>query len=265
MWATGFSALGTTNQIVTLTERVFIPSGIPGTFDFGGSYLWADAMQIAAYDNPNDNDFSNVLWDLYVDIEGNIRWYTNNQNDVWGSSENFNLDSWNDLEIVADLANKTFTLSINSVAATPVADMYGWGTGGAVPTEFSWDIGGNTVQKFTSVASGYYTDGLAEYPVFIDDVKLTLPSRPGDIDGDGWVDDDDTLIMQTNWGDTVAVGTLGDLNRDGFVGGDDFNLLRYFWPGAQEPAPASVPEPGSLAMLAMGSFLLLVLRRRNRV
>ena len=85
----------------------------------------------------------------------------------------------------------------------------------------------------------------------------------GDLDGDGDVDGDDFLLWQRNFPvlDGTAGSSSGDANGDGNVDGDDFLVWQRNFP--YPTAISSVPEPNSLAMLALGG--LMMLRRRSRI
>ena len=85
----------------------------------------------------------------------------------------------------------------------------------------------------------------------------------GDFDGDGDIDGDDFLLWQRNFPvlDGTAGSSSGDANGDGDVDGDDFLVWQRNFP--YPTAISSVPEPNSLAMLALGG--LMMLRRRSRI
>ncbi|MBW7906273.1 MAG: hypothetical protein LC135_04670 [Phycisphaerae bacterium] len=51
------------------------------------------------------------------------------------------------------------------------------------------------------------------------------PSCPGDVNGDGVVNQSDLGILLANFGQNVPPGTLGDLNGDGVVGQPDLGIL----------------------------------------
>ena len=86
---------------------------------------------------------------------------------------------------------------------------------------------------------------------------------PGDANLDGQVIASDLNILGTNWGRTDATSVAqGDFNGDGNVDATDLNEVGLNWQfGAEAAAPAAVPEPAGLALLAPLA-LLFVLRRR---
>ncbi len=90
--------------------------------------------------------------------------------------------------------------------------------------------------------------------------------KPGDANRDGLVNGDDFNLLALNFG---AAGTKtwgqGDFNSSATVNGDDFNLLalNFGTPSTPAPAVAAVPEPASVAMVAIASLGLLAVRRRS--
>ncbi len=98
--------------------------------------------------------------------------------------------------------------------------------------------------------------------------SLTLTfGGSGDLNDSGNVDSVDLDIIIGAWNTFVTPGakSLGDPSGDGWVSGLDLDIVMRDWNPAPAAAGASVPEPGSLALLALGSLVLLVLRRRCRV
>ena len=75
----------------------------------------------------------------------------------------------------------------------------------------------------------------------------------GDVTGDGIVNGLDINLIATNW---LHQGTLpGDANYDGTVNGLDINLVATNWLhtlGGGGTSVTGVPEPSSLALLALG-------------
>ena len=86
----------------------------------------------------------------------------------------------------------------------------------------------------------------------------------GDADCDGDVDAFDYVALKRNVGKTGAVWEEGDFNGDGDVDRGDFVCLRaHFGDRVPGASGAFIPEPGALAMLAVGG-LVIVRRKRGR-
>ena len=78
------------------------------------------------------------------------------------------------------------------------------------------------------------------------DLSFLLASlRPGDADGDGYVDADDAAILAQHWLQTDADWADGDFNRDGVVNDMDACIMASNW----QPQSANVPEPGVWVLL----------------
>jgi hypothetical protein len=89
----------------------------------------------------------------------------------------------------------------------------------------------------------------------------------GDLNFDGFVGIEDLNIVLGGWNGNVNAGVwgLGDPSGDGFVGIEDLNTVLGNWNAGIPPAAqasGTVPEPGTLSLLALSSAIVC---RRRRV
>ncbi|KKM23007.1 hypothetical protein LCGC14_1619550 [marine sediment metagenome] len=88
------------------------------------------------------------------------------------------------------------------------------------------------------------------------------PPIPGDATLDGVVSIVDLGALASNWQSTEATWYGGDFSGDGLVNITDLGILASHWQHGAAGLSASVPEPGTLALLALGGSCLLIWRRR---
>jgi hypothetical protein len=94
-----------------------------------------------------------------------------------------------------------------------------------------------------------------------DDVAVYKYAGPGDANGDGSVDDTDASILGANWlKQSGATWGMGDFNKDGKVNDQDAAIMAANWAPAGDGS--SVPEPGTLVLLASAAAALCFRRRR---
>jgi hypothetical protein len=116
---------------------------------------------------------------------------------------------------------------------------------------------------------------VSSYAPWINDI-LGYEPVGGDTNRDGDVDYADYVTLQEHFGDAAADWDHGDFDRDGRVTYRDYLLLKAnygyeFVAQPIEPVPAEatswqgglLPEPGTLALLAMGAVAAGVGRRRR--
>jgi len=129
--------------------------------------------------------------------------------------------------------------------------------GTTVYEDWTGGVTGRTTGAFGSNNSGVVGLGSANYAlVRLEIGVVTGDCSPGDADGDGDVDDDDLSLLLAHWGQDVPC-TKGEFSGQPPVDDDDLSLLLANWTGAV----STVPEPASIALIAVGSLALL---RRKR-
>ena len=85
----------------------------------------------------------------------------------------------------------------------------------------------------------------------------------GDMNLDGTVNNFDFQVLVANWQRDGRAWTTGDVNFDGTVNNFDFQSLVANWQSVVTGGGfATVPEPASAMLIALGS--LAVIRRRRK-
>ncbi len=117
----------------------------------------------------------------------------------------------------------------------------------------------------TGLQAGDVTLNLAQgrfdHLPLIMDIRPANQPIPGDLNADGFVGIDDLNIVLGSWNQNVPpANPLADPSGDGFVGLVDLNFVLSNWNAGTPPGETSnIPEPGSIALLALG--LVPILRR----
>ncbi|MEZ6190091.1 MAG: PEP-CTERM sorting domain-containing protein [Phycisphaerales bacterium] len=85
------------------------------------------------------------------------------------------------------------------------------------------------------------------------DLVYLTQGLEGDPTGDGFVGIADLNLVLGGWNQNVTPGDTqaGDLDGDGFVGIADLNMVLGNWNAGTPPAASVVPEPTTLALLAL--------------
>tara|TARA_R110002111_G_scaffold32761_1_gene65884 strand:- start:951 stop:2027 length:1077 start_codon:yes stop_codon:yes gene_type:complete len=141
-------------------------------------------------------------------------------------------------------------------------------------------VGGNTLQDmydalaithvgwadYVATGNGRQTVWEVDSLTYFDDATGafgTTSNLVGDLDGDGFVGIGDLNIVLGAWNQNVfppGDKAQGDPSGDGYVGIEDLNTILGNWNAGTPPAAGAVPEPASLALIGLGSTVLM--RRR---
>ncbi|MBN1942922.1 MAG: PEP-CTERM sorting domain-containing protein [Phycisphaerae bacterium] len=105
------------------------------------------------------------------------------------------------------------------------------------------------------------TGGLSPLDARMDDFLVRTDTLQGDANLDGIVNELDYDILAANWG-VGDIWSEGDFTFDGTVDEADLAVIQENW-GGSGSAPTGVPEPATLALLAMGAPMALRYSRRK--
>lgn len=129
---------------------------------------------------------------------------------------------------------------------------------GSLSTNLSWS--GAYAGKGRLAQNGVNTDTFSG--------SLTKTVLGGDVNLNGTVNISDFGILQTSFNQSGKHWQDGDINGNGTVNISDFGILQTNFNASLPPAPgggagSAVPEPGSIALLVIGSLLMLARKARR--
>ncbi len=114
-----------------------------------------------------------------------------------------------------------------------------------------------TANGITEMANAFLSDnGLS--------LEVILPFIVGDYNGNGSVDAADYTIWRDSFGDSLPAGTGADGNNDGVITEADYLIWRDNFGNTLQALShsTSIPEPSTISILLMGSFLFVRPARR---
>jgi len=168
--------------------------------------------------------------------------------------ESVALDAGGSMDPNGDIVSYRWDLGGDEAFETDAGDQY---THEATPAYLASLMGGGRHTISILVTDG---EGLSD----THETLLTIMIH-GDANIDGFIDDTDLAILLGNWTGPLGTGRTwahGDFDGDGGVSDDDLAILLGNWTGAPPASAPAVPEPATLALLALGG--LAVVRRRRR-
>ncbi len=187
-------------------------------------------------------------------------------NDIFSADLEFN--TWYHLAGVRNGDTLSLYLDGNLVESQALANTGDYTSGQA------FAVGGavSGAGEFANVLNGF-VDEVRLSDVAIDPSQFLLnvanpPDLEGDLNGDGFVGQDDLNIILGAWGQNVnppGDPMTGDPSNDGFVGQDDLNFVLGDWGQGTPPSGLNaVPEPQGVLLIALAAAGAIPLVRRRR-
>lgn len=219
---------------------------IEGTANAGAVYVYQYADESWTLQQTIENPSPNISDEFGYDvaIEGNRLAIGAPRDDTNGSNAG--------LAYLFERSGSTWTLDETYSPETPEAG------------KWFGEIVDLSADVLLAGGPGRSTDPIGNGDAFWFDLDSlpVVPDIPGDANRDGIVNGLDATILAANWlgGGNLSWGE-GDFNGDGVVNETDAAIMAANWQTSPS-ASASVPEPGSLALLLCLAAIGLFLRRK---
>jgi len=242
-----------------------------GTVDLRGSSYRAMHVATATGYRPKQGDIFEVIAGSTADIQGSLNAITtditigqarSDPNDPNSALVPFftGMSSYN-----LNTSSYSYLLTFLGMTSGDANGDHAVGTGDLALMATSWLQGSS--QPLYGDANGDHTVGTGDLALMATNwLQAGKTWGQGDFNGDGLVGTGDLALMATNWLVTRIPKTWrnGDFNGDGVISTGDLALMATNWlwvlPGAAPEQP--VPEPVSLAVLALGGLAVVCRRPR---